>query len=160
MVNRLDSMLSNFRPTFVQRNAGDKPGEIKVVAGPDIRQLQNNIESSKEMSVKDVLQKYDLHSVTKLEMYSFVNILHEKKAVSEDTIDRLYDHTVTAFEDVPDDKKIDFVGFLEGLAGTSNAPGQIGENEKRILNTVIAEAKSIEFARSTGAEQITVDVTI
>lgn len=161
MTNRLDSILSNIRPTFVQRNAGERPGEVKIVQGADVRQLQNNLESAKGMDVKDILQKYDLRDITKTEMFSFVSILSQKKAVSDETINRLFEHTTLAFEDQPDGQKTDFLAFLDGMASkVFSGPDPISENGKNILNTVIAEANSIDFARKTGADRITIDLKI
>lgn len=161
MTNRIDSILANFRPNVIQRTAGDRPGEIKVIPGPDLRQLQDNVSDAKEMSTKEVLQKYDLRSINKTEMYSLVSILREKRAISEETADSLSGHALLAFEDEPDDKKMDFVVFLEGLANqVFNGPDPVGERETKILKMAITEARSIEFARSTGAEQITIDVNV
>lgn len=159
MSNRIDSVLSNFHPNVVQRTVN--PDTVKIVSGPDIREFQSNVSEAQSMNVKDVLQKYDLKDINKTEMHSLVSILRDKKAISEETADSLLGHTLLAFEDAPDDKKIDFVGFLEGLADkVFNGPDKVGEQETRILKTAIAEAKSIDFARATGAERITIDVTV
>ena len=156
----LSLVLSNFHLKIGQTSSVTTTAPTPhMTPGVDVGIVDKNITSADNMSVRDVLQAYDLRNIDRNSMFSFIHILQDKKAISDETASSLTAFSLTVFGDEASNVKKDFSASVQAHAdkafsGPEQLDGMVADNLKHILSTI----HSIDFARQSGAEAITVDV--
>lgn len=163
-MNGIGSVLGNFQPRIIERNVASS--EVSSIPAADYSKINKNVTASEGINTKDVLAKYDLHNIDQNDLESLVTILHSRNEISDETAASLMANSMSVYEGGPNNVKKDFISALEDRASTFFNGKDYNPNDKidslisDNIKRVIKEAKSIDYARQTGAEQITIDINV
>lgn len=163
-MNGIGSVLGSFQPRVLERTVA--PSEFSSIPGADYSKVNQNIDASAGISTNEVLAKYDLHNIDQNDLESLVTILHERHEISDETAASLMANSMSVYEGDPNNLKKDFIAALEDRAkaffsGKDYNPsdeinGLISGNLKRVIN----EAKSIDYARQTGVDKLSINLNV
>lgn len=157
---KIAPILSNFRPVVSDNTRVIQAPEPKSTPPTDVNAVQKNLKSAEGLSTNDVLKQFDLRNIDRNGMVSFVQVLQERNAISEETVSSLLAFSISVFGDQASDVKMDFMGALEKQAenlfsGSEQVDEMVAYNMKYALSAV----NSIEFAKNSGSDQIQINVT-
>jgi hypothetical protein len=147
---------SIFKSINIVQNIDQK--NVKTIAIADSAKLLNEINDGKKSDVKELIEKYDLRNIDGSDVSAFIQLLRDKKAMSEETANILYGEMFLVFEDKPIGTKLDVISHLENrLESIKGYENEIGDVGISIMKLAVNTANSIENARKNKSGTIKID---